>query len=144
GAIALTVNPDMSCAVTTTGTTRDATQSGGPAPTCGTGGINDDVWYSFVATNTAHIVTIDNISGSSDMVMQVYSGACGVGVPLTCSDPEEMMASGLTIGETYYVRVWTWSGSTTTRSDFNICVGTPPPPPSNDDCAGAIQLTVNP
>src|SRR5690606_27950976 len=91
GAIPLTVNPDMSCAITTASSTANATPSTDPAPTCAAAGINDDVWFSFVATNPAHAISISNISGSADMVMQVYSGACGAGVPLVCSDPEEMV-----------------------------------------------------
>src|SRR5690606_31015270 len=110
---------------------------------CFATGINDDVWYSFVATGTSHIISYTNLSGSSDMITQVYSGTCGSLVPVVCSDPETVNVSGLTAGQTYFVRVYTWSSSASTRSTFNICVGTPPPPPANDDCAGAIALTVN-
>ena len=34
--------------------------------------------------------------------------------------------------------------SVTEPATFDICVSTPPPPPANDNCAGAIALTVNP
>src|SRR5690606_27401055 len=71
--------------------------------------------------------------------MQILSGTCGTLTSVQCSDPNTMNVSGLTVGSTYYVRVYT--NSTTSRTNFNICVGTPPPPPSNDDCANATALT---
>jgi hypothetical protein len=50
---------------------------------------------------------------------------------------------GISIGATYYVRVSNIGSSPTINGDFNICVNTSNPPPSNDDCAGAITLTLN-
>ncbi len=142
GAITLTVNPDLSCGVVTQATTVSATQSTGvPNPTCGVlSGTDDDVWFKFTATGNAHRISLTSISGSSDRVMQLYSGACGSLVTVQCSDPETMDVTTLTPGQEYYVRVWTYATSATTSSTFNICVGTPPPPPANDDCAGAIAL----
>lgn len=107
-AVNLTVNPDLSCAAFTQGTTVAATASTGQTnPTCSPTGANDDVWYSFTATNSTHVIAITNISGSSDMIMQVYSGACGSLVAVQCSDPEYMTVNGLTPGQTYIVRVYT-------------------------------------
>ena len=143
-AVNLTVNPNLSCAAITQGTTVAATPSTGQTnPTCSPTGANDDVWYSFTATNTTHVISITNISGSSDMIMQVYSGACGSLVAVQCSDPEYMTVNSLTVGQAYIVRVYTWSSSAGTRSTFNICVGTLPPPPTNDNCSAAAALTVN-
>ncbi len=144
-AVTLTVNPNLNCAAVTQGTTVAATPTSGQTnPTCSPTGANDDVWYKFTATNTTHVISISNISGTTDMIMQVYSGTCGSLVPVQCSDPEYMTVTGLTPGQTYVVRVYTWSSSTSTTSTFNICVGTLPPPPTNDNCSGAIALTVNP
>jgi gliding motility-associated-like protein len=148
-ATALTVNPNYNCAVTTAGTTVSATQSNTlPTPTCSaTGGWNDDVWYSFIATNTGHRVSLSNVTGgTTDMATAVYSGTCGALVQLACTDPDPNVINltGLTVGATYYVRVMTWSAITTTTASFNICVGTAPPPPSNDNCPNAINVTVNP
>jgi hypothetical protein len=36
--------------------------------------------------------------------------------------------------------VYTYSSGN--NASFSICVGTPPPPPANDECAGAVALTV--
>lgn len=145
GAIALTVNPDLSCATVTSGTTVSATASNETAPSCGSSGTNDDVWYKFTATNTSHKISLTNITGSTtDMAMSIYSGNCGSLQQISCHDPESFVATGLTVGTQYYIRVWTWSSTVTTTASFNICVGTPPSPPVNDDCSGAINLTINP
>jgi hypothetical protein len=144
GATALTVNPNNLCGTVTAGTIEYATASA-QANTCG-GTDDDDVWYSFVATGTSHLISLLNITGStSDLYISVFSGTCGsIGAPILCSDPESTVVSGLTPGNTYYVRVYSWTSTTGQTSDFNICIGTPPPPPANDECAGAIALTVNP
>lgn len=145
GAIALTVNPDFSCAATTSGTVAGATASGITTTCFGT--ADDDVWFSFTATNTSHQISLSYLSGStSDMYMALWSGACGGlnPVPNTCSDPETMTANGLTPNNTYYLQVYTWTSTPAQTSVFNVCVGTPPPPPANDECDDAITLTVNP
>ncbi|WP_312903248.1 choice-of-anchor J domain-containing protein, partial [Chryseobacterium taichungense] len=140
-AISLTVNPDLSCGSIVSGTTIGASPSTETAATCGATGTNDDVWFKFTATNTAHRITLSNVSGSTDMAMAVYSGDCGSLVQVLCSDPDTMELTGLTVGQEYKVRVWTYSSTVTTTATFDICVGTPPPPPANDSCSGAISLT---
>ncbi len=145
-ATALTVNNDYACASKVTGRTTEATASVEAAYTCGvanSGGANDDVWYKFVATSAAHRITLTNTTGTTDMQMVVYSGACGGLTQVTggCSDPDILNLTGLNIGETYFVRVFTYTATATSRStSFDICVGTPPPPPVNDNVAGAIAL----
>lgn len=146
GAISLPVNPDMTCTNVVAGSTTSAlTSTSAPAPSCGAAGINDDVWFSFVATSAQHNVTLSNVTGSvTDMAMALYSGACGTLSEIMCSDPNSMTTGGLTPGNTYYVRVWTWSSTVGSSANFDICVGTPPPPPANDECSGAINVPVNP
>ena len=143
-AITLTVNADLNCGVTTFATTVGATQSTGvTSPTCGATGVNDDIWYKFTATASSHAISLISDSGSTDRAMQLYSGTCGSLVNVSCSDPETMTVGGLNIGETYILRVYTFSSLATTRSNFYICIGTPPAPPANDEASGAIALTVN-
>ena len=138
-AVALTVNADLACGTTTAGTIASATDSG--EDNCG-GTEDDDVWYSFVATATEHQVSLTNVSGSTtDLYHAVYSGTCGSLVSLTCSDPNTSITSGLTVGETYIVQVYSWTSAAGQTSSFDICIGTPPAPPANDDCADAIALT---
>jgi hypothetical protein len=81
-----------------------------------------------------------NISGNSDHMIEVVS-ACG-GTSLGCYDPESGVLSGLTGGDTYYLRTYTYGENVS--SVYSICLRVPPPAPSNDDCAGAIPFPVVP
>jgi len=54
GATNLTVNPNTTCSTSTNGSTIGATQSQSGC----TGTADDDVWYSFTATSSAHTITV--------------------------------------------------------------------------------------
>lgn len=142
---AVTITSSSNCASPVSGSTSGFTGSSS-IPVC-TGYPDDDGWYKFVATATSHSITITG-SASFDAVLQVFSGSCATLTTLACVDntydgqSEVANLSGLTIGSTYYIRVYDWytgSGSST----FTICVTNPPSPPANDFCANAITLTVN-
>src|SRR5690554_3251264 len=140
-AIALTVNPDYGCGTVTSGTVVGATNSG--VNVCG-GTEDDDVWYSFMATATEHRVSLINVAGSTiDMYHAVYDATPGCGAlttAVTCSDANTSNLTGLSIGNTYYVQVYTWTSTGGQTSTFDICVGTPPSclPPS---ALGATNIT---
>lgn len=140
GAIAIVPVTGITCSSPVSGTTDQATASPEVAPACGSAvNLDDDVWYSFVATGTSHRVALSNIT--EDMVLAVYSGTCGSLTELDCADdPERIDLTGLTVGATYYCRVWTYS--TTTVGTFDICVSDAPPPVTNDECANAIALSI--
>jgi hypothetical protein len=127
GAIALTVNSASGCTTSTTGNTQYTTQS--TAATCG-GTADDDVWYSFVATSTSHIVTVNSTSSPAiaTPILQVYSGSCASLTSLSCvtgsSTTATSTVSGLTIGATYYARVYS-SANGSGQGFFTICVTTP-------------------
>ncbi|WP_162126334.1 T9SS sorting signal type C domain-containing protein [Flavobacterium phycosphaerae] len=121
GAIVLTVNPTSSCTTSTTGTTLAATQS----QTSCSGTADDDVWYSFVATGTSHTITVTP-GTLSDLVVQIFSGSCGSLTSIDCVDDtyssnEATLLNGLTIGNTYFVRVHSYSSSTG-QGTFTICI----------------------
>lgn len=144
GAINVPVNPGITCTTSVSGTIDNATASSQANGCFGT--ADDDVWYSFVATSTAHYINLNNVAGSTtDLYHNVYSGTCAApGTALVCSDPNSSTVSGLTIGNTYYVRVFSWTSTAGQTSTFDICIGTPPPPPANDNCSGATNVPVNP
>jgi hypothetical protein len=139
GAFPVTVNPDELCGSTTAGTVLGATASSQSTTACG-GTENDDVWFSFVATSTTHSIDLLNITGSTtDMYHSVWEGTCPTLtlVAGTCSDPNSQTIGTLTIGNTYYIRVNTWSSTAGATSAFDVCVGTPPPitpPGANSSC----------
>lgn len=145
-AVNLTVNPDMNCVSSVSGSTLSATDSGLDPDPC-YGEADDDVWYKFTATQAAHIISLSNITSvgaesSTYLNMQLLSGGCDGLASVACGDSESLVASNLTVGETYYVRVYSYFGQGYAQS-FTICVGTLPPPPTNDDCTSAVTLTVN-
>ena len=75
------------------------------------------------------------------MYHALYEGDCNtLGDPIKCSDSNTSETTGLTIGNTYYVQVYTYTLSPGQNTSFDICVGTPPPPPANDNCSGVIDL----
>src|SRR5690606_42033916 len=75
---------------------------------------SDDVWYAFVAIGSAHSIIINNTSGTTDIVTEVFD-ACG-GASLICQDTPNspIYLTGLTAGNTYYFRIYTY---TSTRSE---------------------------
>ncbi len=131
-AVVLTVNPDLACGTVTSATLIGATAS--PEPNGCFGTADDDVWFTFVATSTAHTISLDNITGSTtDLYHVLYEGAnCAALTQLNCSDPNTSDATGLTAGNTYYVRVYSWTGTPGQDSVFDVCIGTPPPPITAD------------
>ncbi|WP_312078589.1 T9SS type A sorting domain-containing protein [Chryseobacterium sp.] len=150
-AVNLTVNGTLTCGSTTTGTTLSATNSSIAVGTC-TGTPDDDVWYQFTAVGSEHTVLLSNVvsvgsSSSTGLYTQIFSGACGSLTSIKCGTTNNTNVTGLTAGQIYYVRVYNNNANTATAiyaNTFNICIGTPPPPPVNDNCSGAIALTVNP
>jgi hypothetical protein len=158
--ICITQSPvNNSCGTPTSITTNSVTCS----PTAGTvGGAtadgfvacsgfpDNDVWYTFVATSSSHIITLTPSAGM-DAAFQVLTGACG-SASLNCANAngvgvaENAYLSGLALGQTYYVRVYDARATVVcgtlvpSTSTFSICVTTPP---SNDDCPGAINLISN-
>ena len=126
-AVVLTVNPDYGCGTVTNGTITSATDSG--VDNCG-GTEDDDVWYSFVATNTEHRIELLSITGSTaDLYHAIYDATpgCGaLGAAVLCSDPNVSNPTGLTIGVTYFVQVYSWTATAGQTSVFDICIGTPP------------------
>ncbi|HYH14575.1 MAG TPA: hypothetical protein VD794_05120, partial [Flavisolibacter sp.] len=129
-AIALTSS--FSC-VNTTGTLDGATYTAISTLGCGTAG--NDVWYSFVAKTTNPTITLT--SSLANPRIQLFS-ACNTAVANACSTTGTLATSGLTVGNTYRIRVYT---DPNVSGTFDICVTDPRP--ANDECNGAIQLTPN-
>lgn len=140
-AIALTVNTATTCTATTNGSTLSATQSTGTTPTC-SNGFDDDVWYKFVASAATQTLTITGATVAT--VSQVYSGTCGSLVAVACGTTGSgglvQTLTALVPNNTYYVRVFSSSSTTTVTSNFTICISTPPTPPVSDLCSGAIVI----
>ncbi len=127
GATAVTVNNDNTCTFTTAGTVAAATGSADGNTCFGTD--DDDVWFSFVATSTKHYVDLLNVAGSTtDLYHVLYSGSCGSLTQLYCSDANTSTANGLTIGATYFIRVYSYTSTGGQNTTFDVCVNSDPPP----------------
>ncbi len=102
-----------------------------------------DVWYSFQAINTDQIIDLSDIVAVNtnaayyECGMVAYSGSCNALTPLSCtiggfdgsSQIDASLAlSNLTIGETYYIRIWSdyaednLGNLIATDYTFNLCV----------------------
>jgi len=134
----------IACGGSETGTTVGATSIGAPAATCGTTSGAPGVWYNF--TGNGDIVTASLCNSAYDTKIQVYQGSCGAltcvgGNDDSCGVQSETAFTSV-VGIEYYIHVFGW-GTSTGAYQLDITCVTPPPPPVNDDCANAVDLTVN-
>ncbi len=85
-----------------------------------------DVYYKFIAAATSHTITLSNYESNFDGLIELRSG-CGSGLNIGCHDPSGSPSSvvntfnGLTIGQTYYIRIMEWDN-----------IGSPPSSPTFD------------
>ena len=105
--------------------------AGGGVPGCGS--VNNDVWFKFVAQSTNPLITYTAGTLVNGRI-QLFSGACGALVSVLCGTTS-IFSTGLTIGATYYIRIYS---TTNANGTFTICVIDPP---ANDLCANAVSLT---
>lgn len=150
---ATSMTPGATC-INTPGTLISATNSGLATAGCG-GAADDDVWFSFVAANTAQLVTVRNLGSNiavtgggmgGSAVMEVFSSSnntCGgVFTSILCGQVvgTDLLAqsNSFVVGNTYFVRVYsTNSVSLSANAGFNICVTNPP---ANNNCSGATTI----
>lgn len=122
---AIPANNDCSGAVTltpgttnTAGTVANATASTGIPLGCAAGTPDDDVWYRFTAVRTYATVSVNpgtalNASGAMLQAFSSSNNTCtGTFTSIGCGQDAVNM-TGLTIGNTYFIRVYT-AGATGT------------------------------
>ncbi|MDA0178041.1 choice-of-anchor L domain-containing protein [Mesoflavibacter profundi] len=124
----VTPNLDENCTNITNATLFGATASS-QANTC-FGTANDDVWFQFTASATDHGIDISNIIGDTiNLNHALYVGTdCNSLTNLYCEAANSSIANGLTIGTTYYIRVYTDGNIAFQDVNFDLCVFTIPPP----------------
>lgn len=139
---------------TTVGATATATA---PTPSSCTGGSapmqggwnasSKDIWFTVVVPSSGSLVLSAKPSGVgiTDGVMALYSGTCGSLTQIECYDDYDyayptvtsnqpmIIRTGLTPGQTLYIRYWGFGSSSGT---FGICASTP----INDDCSDALYI----
>ena len=139
------VNMNISCDTVVHGTLYHATTSAA-GTYCGSTVPVNDVWFKFVAGHTKHNVQLINLTNTPDALsasnirFNVYSGNCGsLGTPLLCSIQTSGSLTNLTIGATYYVRVFNSNTTSNLNLNFDLCIKIPLPP-ANDECMNAIAV----
>ncbi len=137
------VNPNMTCTQTVPGTLAGASLSDSVIPGCMGAVPVKDVWYEFTATSTTHALSITGATTSYNIYMSVFNNSiCTTSQePLFCFQGTDISLSGLTVGNTYKVRVYTTSA--TNNSNFTFCVKTPVAFAVNDLCANSTLAPVN-
>lgn len=143
GAVSLTVNTH--CTNTTSSNITATSTPGPPAPTCASY-TGNDVWFSFVAPATGSAMIETTAGTMTDSGIELYSApsCAGAFTSIECDDDDGnntmsfISRTGLTPGQTYYVRVWGYNGEI---GSFAICVYDTPAP-SNDEPCAATSLAV--
>jgi gliding motility-associated-like protein len=120
------VNDDALCSNFVIGSLFGATGSL-PVTTC-PGTADDDIWFKFTATSVKHYINIfDEIGSVTDLNVVVYSGTCTSLVQQSCqvgNAENESILTGLTVGQTYYVRIYTATATPGQTVTFKLCIGT--------------------
>lgn len=136
--VAILLTPSTPCLYTAS-TLTNATQSFVPN-FCGAGAsaLANDVWFKFVATNTSAQITAQPATTGGNMfnlVVELFNTcntATFIPTPITCADlfgnlqPETINTTSLTVGQTYYFRVFQYKNNTSTPNPadptFSVCV----------------------
>lgn len=114
-------------------TTINATASQGviscTGPNSDYGTPDDDVWFKITAVQNGNATITVTGASTFDAVIQVFSGTCGsLSVVQNCADAtgegatETATLTGLTAGQTYYIRVYDWTGGPNSGDNFTIAV----------------------
>ncbi|PKR81183.1 hypothetical protein CW751_06250 [Brumimicrobium salinarum] len=139
---------------TLSGTVSCASGSFGPNQCTGCNcSSNDDldVYYKFTAQASSHTITLSNYASNFDGVIELRSG-CTTGTNISCYDPVGVPSSisktfnNLTIGSTYYIRVYEWNNIASPPSSptFKIKVThTCPQPGSIANISGDLTVCEN-
>ncbi len=137
-AINLTVYPNGGGAGNETSATSLGASDSGQHPSCDNTGTNLDLWYSFTAPANGSVQVITGGATGSNIEAAIWD-TCG-GTEIACqNNSSNKIFTGLTPGNTYILQVW---HDDSNAGDFTIVLEEAPNPPANDNCSGAIALTV--
>ncbi|MCR6722308.1 MAG: hypothetical protein NVV59_18905, partial [Chitinophagaceae bacterium] len=108
------------------GTVEGATPSGTAISSSCTGTSGYDVWYKFEAIATSTTITLSSLGANfTNRRLQLFSGSCGALTPVNCVASNSIAATGLVVGQTYYVRVFSSTiAPPSSAGNFSICLTT--------------------
>jgi hypothetical protein len=113
------------------------------SPNCAAG-VTRDVWYKFTAQTTNPTITLTGVLFGGPGI-QILSNNCGASFTSYYCGTTSIAADFLTPGVVYFIRVYSTAGAPASpaTAGFNITITDPvTPPPSNDECTGAVNLSV--
>ena len=153
GALLLTVSGTGSPVYTTHDNICATNSVGPPAAICGTFGFpRPDVWFRVIAPASGSLTFASIVGTLSDPVMQIYrspTNDCNSLVTVACDDdagpglaPEITKCSGLTPGETIWIRIWKW-GTTPAFGDFQLGIYEPSAAPNPYQQDEPCNITTN-
>ena len=98
--------------------------------------VVNDVWFSFNAPTSGNVV----IKDGDNAYYSIYDGACGNLTELFCYriQTSDRQFSGLASGQQYFLRV----SKSESYDSFTFDIREGAAPPVNDECSGAIVLSV--
>ena len=86
------------------------------------------VFYKFTAVSNSHTIFVDPVS-DLDPVVALYEGNCNNLTEIDCADigggngqSETINATNLSIGQTYWIRIYDWGNLPPSNGNFNICI----------------------
>jgi PQQ-dependent dehydrogenase (s-GDH family) len=126
------------------GTLTGATASTGiPIGSC-TGTPDDDVWYEFIASKTNPTITLSSLAASitgtgTGSRLQLFAGSCGSLTSIACGTTS-ISGLSLTVGDTYYIRVYSNAAIALTAATFNICITNPSPSLTSDSTTTLFNI----
>ena len=82
-------------------------------PTCAVGNVLADVWFSIVVPQSGEFA-IQGIGFGGNLKFAIYE-TCGSTLPISCGD--NISLTNLTVGATYYLKVWLESSSSNKGSN---------------------------
>ncbi len=126
GAISFTLD-ENACSNSINVSNEGTTDSGEAAPSCGSyqaSATNGDLWYMVTIPADVTEITLDvaNVTGLTSVAGAFYSGTCGSLTEESCtqfSSGWPWTISGLTSGDTYYLRVWDYGNDQ--LGTFDLC-----------------------
>jgi hypothetical protein len=126
----------------TSGTLAGSTASSPAVTSPCTGTPGPDVWYTFTPTTAYPVINMSSIGNtfrSAGVRLQILTGSCGAFTNVACVSGTATTLSlnaatlnsgaGITPGITYYIRIYTPSGSNVNSGNwtFSICITEPTP-----------------
>ncbi|MFY0482763.1 DUF7619 domain-containing protein [Flavobacterium sp. PLA-1-15] len=107
--------------------------------------VYTDVWFKFVAIQPIHVIRFTDTSNNVQLGHVLLTGSdCQSMSQLYCNIGLNSVASGLTAGQTYYVRVFKYGSLSELNITFNIEITSPQiVTATNDEPSTATPIVVN-